>query len=376
MSNENVSKELIRIANACLNKKADSDELYHYIKNILDTNDYILDEVLEDSMEHTNNFEIISMLQEISEITSYCKSIVGKDKKKYYASLFAIPLVFVKNEGSIVEPITDYEVELEQISKALRSTKVFDHECKIHIHNALFSPEQLMVLNYNYIYSFLNEMTNLCFDKPFNILEAPQFEQEPCEEDSLHIRYLFGIRVFTEEAAKLSAKEEFAVLHDFNEQVNPILAKILKGRNISIIGVDELYPAIQVGLEFQTSVSRKISIEQQLSQTNVPAEYCAALIIIDMDEPDDSYIELTSTMSNEIIGLTPIYPLKYQDPKELIGTITEELAEMGFEMDNVQIKADEAVYPIDFFLKFEEDIEIISAVNNFLDNPDLDIEEK
>jgi hypothetical protein len=81
MSNENVSKELVRIANACLNKKADSDELYNYVKNILDTNDYILDEVLEDAMEYTNNFEIIKMLQEISEITSYCKSIVGKDKK-------------------------------------------------------------------------------------------------------------------------------------------------------------------------------------------------------------------------------------------------------------------------------------------------------
>jgi hypothetical protein len=231
-------------------------------------------------------------------------------------------------------------------------------------------------LNYNYIYSFLNELTNLCFDKPFNILEAPEFEQEPCEEDSLHIRYLFGVRVFKEEAPQLSAEEEFAVLHDFNDQVNPILVKVLKGKNVSIIGVDELYPAIQVGLEFHTSVSRKISIEEHLSQTNVPAEYCAALIVIDMEDPEDSYIELTSTMSNEIIGITPIYPLKYQDPRELIGTITEELAEMGFEMDNVQIKADDAVYPIDFFLKFEEDIEIVSAVNNFLDNPDLDIEEK
>jgi hypothetical protein len=376
MSNENVSKELVRIANACLNKKADSDELYNYVKNILDTNDYILDEVLEDAMEYTNNFEIIKMLQEISEITSYCKSIVGKDKKTYRANLFAIPLVFVKEKGSIVEPIKNFEVELEKISKALRSTKVFDHECKIHIHNALFSPEQLMVLNYNYIYSFLNELTNLCFDKPFNILEAPEFEQEPCEEDSLHIRYLFGVRVFKEEAPQLSAEEEFAVLHDFNDQVNPILVKVLKGKNVSIIGVDELYPAIQVGLEFHTSVSRKISIEEHLSQTNVPAEYCAALIVIDMEDPEDSYIELTSTMSNEIIGITPIYPLKYQDPRELIGTITEELAEMGFEMDNVQIKADDAVYPIDFFLKFEEDIEIVSAVNNFLDNPDLDIEEK
>lgn len=376
MSNENVSKELLRIANACLNNKADSDELYHYVKNILDTNDYILDEVLEDCLEQTNNMEIIGMLQEISEITSYCKSIIGKDGNKYFSNLFAIPVVFVKAEGSIVEPIKDFEVELEQVSKALRSSKVFDHECKIHIHNALFSPEQLMVLNYNYIYSFLNEMTNLCFNKPSNIIEAPQFEQEPCEESSLHIRYLFGVRVFKEEAPKLSAEQEFAVLHDFNDKVNPLLAKILKGTNVSIICVDELYPAIQAGLEFHTSVSRKISIEQHLSQTNVPAEYCAALIVIETDDVEDSYIELTSTMSNEIIGLTPIYPLKHQDPRELIGTITEELAEIGFEMDSVQIKAGDAVYPIDFFLKFEEDIEIVSVVNNFLDNPDLDIEEK
>lgn len=375
MSIENVSKEFLKLANACLNNKTDSNELYNYVKNILDSNDYILDEVLEECMEYTNDLEIISMLQEISEITSYCKSIIGKDGETYFASLFAIPIVFTQDKG-IVEPITDYKGELEKISKALRSTKVFDHECKIHIHNALFSPEQLMVLNYNYIYSFLNEMSNLCFTKPSNILEAPQFEQEPSEEQTMYVRYLFGIRVFKEEAPRLNAEQEFAVLSDFNKKVNPILAKILNGKNISIIGVDEFYPAIQAGLEFYTSVSRKITIEQILSDTNVPAEYCAAIIVIDVDDIENSHIELTSTMSNEIIGLAEIYPLKYQDPKELIGNITEELAEMNFEMDNVQIKTGDAVYSIEFFLKFEDDLEIVSVVNNFLDNPDLDIENK
>jgi hypothetical protein len=372
MSTENVSKELVKLANACLNNKTDSDELYHYIKNILDNNDYILDEVLENCMEHTNNYEIINMLQQISEVISYCKSIVGKDGEKYFANLFAIPVVYVKEEGTIIEPIKNFKAELEQISKALRTSKVFDHECKIHIHNALFSPQQLMVLNYNYIYSFLNEMTNLCFNKPSNILDAPQFEQEPSEESSLHIQYLFGIRVFKEEAVRLNSDEEFAVLSDFNEKVNPILAKVLDGRNISIIAVDEFYPAIQAGLEFHTSVGRKISIEQHLSDSNVPPEYCSVLIVIDTNDIEDSYIELTSTMNNEVIGKTEVYPLKSQDPKELIGTITEELAEMGFEMENIQIKAEDAIYPIDFFLKYEEEFEIVNAVNNFLDNPDIE----
>jgi hypothetical protein len=371
MPTKNISKELIKLANDCLNNKVDSDELYQYIKNILDTNDYILDEVLEECMEHTNNYEIINMLQEISEVISYCKSIDGKDGQKYFANLFAIPIVYVKDEGTTIEPIKPFKAEIEQIAKALRTSKVFDHECKIHIHNALFSPQQLMVLNYNYIYSFLNEMTNLSFNKPSNILEAPQFEQEPSEESSLHIQYLFGIRVFKTEAERLNADEEFAVLSDFNEKVNPILTKILNGRNISIIAVDEFYPAIQAGLEFHTSVARKISIEEHLSKSNVPAEYCSVLIVLDTNDFEDSYIELTSTMNNEVIGKTELYPLKHQDPKELIGTITEELAEIGFEMENIQIKAEDTIYPIDFFLKYEEDFEIATAVNNFLDNPDI-----
>ena len=372
MSTENLSKELVELASNCINNKADSNEIYQFIKKILDSNDYVLDDILDECLEHTNDFEIMGMLQEISEITTYCKSVVGKDKKTYFANLFAIPIVFTKKEGTIVESIKDFKPELEQISKALRSSKVFDHECKIHIHNSLFSPEQLMVLNYNYLYSFLNEMTNLCFNKPSNILEAPVFEQEPTEESTLYVRYLFGIRVFLEDAPKLSAEEEFAALSDFNEKTVPLLKKVLNGQNISIIGVDELYPALQVGLEFYTSISRRITIEEKLKGTHVPPEYCGVMIAMDLEDVENSYIELTSTMSDEVIGEAEIFPLKHQDPKELIGSIIEELAEMGFEMENIQIKAGEAVYPIDVFLRYEEDVDIISNVANFLDNPNID----
>jgi hypothetical protein len=371
MTDTNPSKELVRLATGCLSNKIPVEELSKAIKKILVSNDYILDELLEECVEFTTDFEIIELLQNVSEQVSYSKNLLGADNKKYFCNLFAIPVVFVKKEGSEIESIENFEPELEEISRALRKSKVFNHECKIHIHNKLFSPEQLMVLNYNYIYSFMNEMSNLCFDKPSNILEAPQFESEPCDEETLYVRYLFGIRVFRHEAEQLSAEEEYAVMNDFNNIAVPILGKVLDGYNVSVIGVDEFYPAIQVGLEFYTSLSRRLAIEQHLKTNHVTADYCGAMIVIDLDDIEESYIELTSKFNEEVIGTAQVYPLRYQEPKELIGTITEELAEMGFEMDNVNIKADDQVYPIDFFLKFEDEIEVASTVCNFLDNPDL-----
>ncbi len=118
-------------------------------------------------------------------------------------------------------------------------------------------------------------------------------------------------------------------------------------------------------------MSRRISIEQQLTSKEVEPDYCEAIIVIDLEDLEKSYIELSSTLSGEAIGKTDVYPLKYQDPKDLIGAITEELAEIGFEMDNVQIQADDKLYPIEFFLKYEDDIDVATNVANFLDNPDL-----
>lgn len=372
MTDINPSKELVKLATGYLNHKVDSDELSKSVKKILISNDYVLDEVLEGCMDFTTDFEVIELLQRVSEQVSYSKTVLGKDCKKYFANLFAIPILFVKKGGSTIDTIEDFKPELEQVAHALRKSKVFNHECNIHIHNQLFSPEQLMVLDYNYIYSFMNEMSNVCFNKPSNIVEAPQFEHEPSEEDTLYVRYLFGVRVFRHEAPELTEEQEYAVLSEFNEMASPILTKVLDGFNVSVIGVDELYPAIQVGLEFYTSLSRRIAIEQHLADENITPEYCEAMIVIDLNNVDDSYIELTSVMSQEVIGEVQVYPLKYQDPKELIGTITEELADIGFEMERINIKSDNKVYPIDFFLNFEDEIEIATTVNNFLNNPNID----
>lgn len=372
MTDTNLPKELVRLANGCLNNKIKTDELCQKIKSILLSNNYILDEVLEACTEYTSNFEIVEMLQKISEQISYSKVIQGKDGINYYSNLFAIPIVFVKKEGTLIESIENFQPELEEIAWHLKKSKVFDHECQIHIHNQLISPEQLMVLDYNYIYSFLNEMSNFCFDRPYNIINPPQFESDTCKENTLYVRYLFGVRVFKEEATRLTAEQEYDVLSDFNSKTVSLLSKILDGFNVSIIGVDELYPSIQVGLEFYTSLSRKIEIEQHLVSNNITAQYCEALINIDLNDIEDSLIEITSIINDEVIGTAKIYPLKYQEPKELIGAIAEELAEIGFDMENVTIKAGDNTYQIDFFLEFENEIEIASIVNNFFDNPNIE----
>ena len=366
------AKKLLTIAQETQSNQERMIDLFLEIEDCFNRNIYSLDDVLEDAAKYVTdeNISAMTVLQDVCEQLSFANEVYGADGTPYRASIFAMPIVFVQQKGTILPELTKYSTELDKIVKSFKQTKVFPQECNLYLHNKLYAPEQLTGATYNQVHDMYIQMRNIFCNLPhdFKKVEFPTFDEPPLPEDTLQLRYLIGLKMHKHDLPIESSEEIGAHMKAFNEKISPILTKILDGFSLNVVTVDDFFEGTKVGLEFYTSLTRRLDMEKIVADIDEPIASFEAILDFDFDNFGESKIELKSKVK-DVIGEFKMYALPFQNTEDLTHTIAYELEDFGLSMEDVYVRIDGELIPITTIIDYDPKAE--QEVINFLNETDI-----
>ncbi len=359
-SKKNFAQKLLQLAEDTVEDKEKMVELFQEIETCFTKNTYVIDEVLDELSDNidSNNLIAFNLLQQVCEQLSSSNEVYGETGTPYRAAIFAIPIVFVQPKGTSTASLQSEYAGLEKIIKALKSSGVFPQECNLYMHNNLYSPEQITDISYNQIHDMYVQMCNIFCEKPFNFsaVEFPTFEELPCEDDTLQLRYLIGMKMHGYDMPIQSESEKTKAMQKFNDEAAPIISEMLDVMNVNIISVDDFHQGAKAGLEFYTSLTRRLDIEKVMEDLDQPAGAFEAVLNFDSEDITNSKIEMRPKVK-DFMGEANMYALPFQNFEDLSYMIAFELEDIGLSLDDIYVKVDQELVPINVLIDHDPQAE-------------------
>lgn len=361
-----VIEKIEALANEVAENQDKYPKLYEEIQKLVDKGKIPLDTLVGYMMENSENVDaLIAVKQACEEVIA--EVYFGTDEDEVYqATLFAIPLLYVQPADFQVSQLNGNSADFKKLTKSLKKSGLFLDESLTYIDNHLYHPQELLNLSFDNVFSMNKAMIDKTLNikgEDFKINLVPDVRPEN-GNDTFTLKYMVGVKIIHESYADdqhdCFTEENF---DKFLDLAQPLLGKMLKANDVTILGVERFFEALQLGLDAYLSNARQIQIQHHFEFNEIHPHGAKAIITIPRESAQESTIELVSKLTAESFADFEFEIINCRDPEALMDSVAGDLEDCGVKTEDIYVRMDDNLVPFVTMLKPQTEAE--KELNDF-----------
>lgn len=335
-------------------------KLYEEVQKLVDKGKIPLDHVVGYMMENTENVDALLAVRQACEEVIAEVYFATEENEVYQATLFAIPMMYIQSADHQITQLNGNSADFKKLTKSLKKSGLFLDESICYVDNHLYHPQELLNLSFDNVFS----MNKAMIDKAVNI-KGEDFKFNLVQEvrpengnDTFTLKYMVGVKIIHESLVE----EQYECFNEenFEKFVNlsqPLLSKMLKSEDVTVLGVERFFEALQLGLDAYLSNSRQIQILHHLESNSIHPHGAKAIITIPRESSEDSNIELVSKLTGESFAEFEFEIINCSNPEALMDSLAGDLEDCGIKTEDIYIRMDDNLVPFVTMLKHQTEAE-------------------